>query len=105
MVNNLCYLTYKTAVILASDYQKIDDVLRMVIAGTPEQTTQLESYLEKRSQAGELVYGIHISNRALLTCLIANRNGFHIHLVDAADGGYALAAKKLKSSLINHPAR
>lgn len=96
---------HKTAVILASDYQKIDDVLRMVIAGTPEQTTQLESYLEKRSQAGELVYGIHISNRALLTCLIANRNGFHIHLVDAADGGYALAAKKLKSSLINHPAR
>lgn len=91
--------SYKKSVALASDYQKIDDVLRMVIAGTPAQTAQLENYLAHRLQAGELVYGIHISNRALLTCLISDRNDWHIHLVDAADGGYALAAKQLKLQL------
>lgn len=91
--------SYKKSVALASDYQKIDDVLRMVIAGTPAQTEQLENYLAHRLQAGELVYGIHISNRALLTCLISSRNDRHIHLVDAADGGYALAAKQLKLQL------
>ena len=90
---------YKKSVALASDYQKMDDVLRMVIAGTPAQTQQLENYLEKRWKQGEIAYGIHISNRALLTCLISNRTGWHIHLVDAADGGYALAAKKMKLQL------
>ena len=87
---------YKKAVIFASDYQKIDDVLRMVIAGTPIKTSQLDAYLAQRLKAGELAYGIHVSNRALLTCMILDRHERHIHLVDAADGGYALAAKQLK---------
>jgi hypothetical protein len=87
---------YKTDLRAASDRQKIDDVLRMVLAGTPAQTEQLTQYLEKRFQAGHLVYGIHVSDRALLTCLILDRRNHHLHLVDGADGGYALAAQALK---------
>jgi hypothetical protein len=90
---------YQQSVAMASDYQKIDDVLRMVIAGRPEQTAQLVEYLSDRLQRGELAYGVHVSDRALLTCLIFDRNDRHIHLVDAADGGYALAAKQLKAQL------
>jgi hypothetical protein len=90
---------YKQAVSQASDYKKIDDVLRMVIAGTPAQTAQLVECLEAQRLAGELVYGLHVSDRALVTCMIFDRNDRHIHLVDAADGGYAIAAKQLKRQL------
>ncbi|WP_404790434.1 DUF3095 domain-containing protein [Altericista sp. CCNU0014] len=87
---------YKRELRAASDCQKIDDALRMVLAGTPEQTEQLTQYLESRFQAGHLVYGIHISDRALLTCLILDRRNRHLHLVDGAGGGYAFAARELK---------
>lgn len=90
---------YKSDVIAATDYQKIDDVLHMVISGTPTQTHQLTRYLERQYQQGRLVFGLHVSNRALMTCLILSRRDRHIHLVDGADGGYTLAAKQLKERL------
>ncbi|MBD2021897.1 DUF3095 domain-containing protein [Leptolyngbya sp. FACHB-36] len=90
---------YKSDVCAASDYQKIDDVLRMVISSKPAQTEQLTQYLDQRFRAGQLAYGIHVSDRALMTCLILDRRNQHFHLIDGADGGYALAAKALKSQL------
>jgi hypothetical protein len=90
---------YKQDVWAASDYQKIDDTLRMVIAGSPAQTKQLMDYLEQRFRQGHLTYGLHISDRALMTCLIMNRRDRHFHLIDGADGGYALAAKAMKAQL------
>jgi hypothetical protein len=90
---------YKADVRAASDYQKIDDALRMVIAGSPDQTEQLVRYLEDRLEQGHLVYGIHVSDRALMTCLIMDRRDHHFHLIDGADGGYALAAQRMKARL------
>ena len=90
---------YKRAVREATDFQKMDDVLRMVIAGNSAQTQQLVQYLEQRSQSGQLAYGLHVSDRAVLTCLIFNRQDHHFHLIDAAGGGYALAAQDLKVQL------
>lgn len=90
---------YRQEVWAASDYQKLDDSLRMVMAGTPAQTQQLTDYLEDRYQRGQLAYGLHVSDRALMTCLILNRRDCHFHLIDSADGGYALAAKQLKARL------
>lgn len=90
---------YKDDVRMASDYQKIDDILRMVIASNPTRTEKLTGYLEQCFRAGLLTYGIHVSDRALLTCMILDRRDRHFHLVDGADGGYALAAKGLKAQL------
>lgn len=90
---------YKEDLCRASDYQKMDDILRMVISGTPKQTEQLQQYLEQCWRSGHLVYGMHISDRALVTCLILDRRDRHFHLVDGADGGYALAAKAMKAQL------
>ncbi|MBD2105675.1 DUF3095 domain-containing protein [Nodosilinea sp. FACHB-13] len=90
---------YKASVRAASDYQKIDDMLRMVIAGSPAQTDQIVAYLESRLALGHLVYGVHVSDRALMTCLIMDRRDRHFHLIDGADGGYALAAQQLKARL------
>ncbi|MBW4484172.1 MAG: DUF3095 domain-containing protein [Tildeniella torsiva UHER 1998/13D] len=91
--------SYKASVRAASDYQKIDDMLRMVIAGSPAQTDQIVAYLESRLAQGHLVYGVHVSDRALMTCLIMDRRDRHFHLIDGADGGYALAAQQLKARL------
>jgi hypothetical protein len=90
---------YRDDVILNSDYRKFDGVLRMVIDGNKEQRARLDHYLAARSEVGELVYGIHVSKTALITCLILNRDGNHIHLIDGNDGGYALAATQLKDQL------
>ncbi len=90
---------YKAALQAATDYQKIDDALRMTIASSPTRTEALRQYLERRFLAGELVYGLHVSDRALLTCLIFEQRRRHLHFIDGADGGYTLAAKALKQRL------
>jgi hypothetical protein len=49
--------------------------------------------------AGKCHYGIHVSNAALVTCIIDNRAGEHYHFVDGADGGYTLAAEAMKEQM------
>jgi hypothetical protein len=56
----------------------------------------LNRYLKNNYKKGKLVYGLHISDRALMTCLVFERNGRQVHFVDGADGGYAVAAKAMK---------
>lgn len=90
---------YRELVFRTSDYKKFDDTLRMTIAGTAAQRAQLEAYLEARFRGGELVYGLHVADRAVLTCLVFERMGRQVHFVDGADGGYALAARALKLRL------
>lgn len=87
---------YREDLCAASDYQKIDDALRMVISGTSSQTHELKAFLEAQRQDGRLVYGLHMSDRALMTCMFMSRRDHHIHFIDGADGGYALAARDLK---------
>lgn len=83
----------------ATDYRKFDDMLRMIIAGNSNQRKSLMNFLEKNYQAGKLVYGIHVSDRVLMTCLIPLGGTKEVHLIDGADGGYALAAKDMKARL------
>ena len=82
-----------------SDFQKFDDTLRMTIDSTPEQRKELVEYLEAQKSKGVLYYGIQISDSALMTCMVFDRKDRHLHFVDGASGGYALAAKQMKSQL------
>ncbi|AFY72849.1 Protein of unknown function (DUF3095) [Synechococcus sp. PCC 7502] len=88
---------YKNIVTDATDYRKFDDLLRMVISSTTAQRKQLLNYLETEYVNGRLVYGFHVSDRALMTCLVFERNGRQVHFIDGADGGYAYAAKVMKA--------
>jgi hypothetical protein len=88
---------YKSRIIRTTDTEKFDDMLRMVVSTNKIQTKELEEYLEKQYQNKNLVYGIHKSDSALMTCLIFERHGKHIHFVDSSNGGYALASKELKN--------
>ena len=71
----------------------------MTIDSKPEQRQQLVEYLEAQKEAGTLFYGIQISDSALMTCMVFDRKDRHLHFVDGASGGYALAAKQMKSQL------
>ncbi|MEG3639756.1 DUF3095 domain-containing protein [Magnetococcus sp. PR-3] len=90
---------YRQRTVQGCDYQKFDGMLRMVVSGRTKQRKKLEAWLQQEQDKGRLVYGLHVSDRALMTCLIFQRHGRHVHFVDGADGGYALAAKSLKAQL------
>lgn len=81
---------YPTIVAAATACRKFDDMLRMVIAGNTQQRQQLTDYLDQKYQIGQLTYGLHVSDRAVLTCLVFERNGRQVHFVDGADGGYSV---------------
>jgi hypothetical protein len=90
---------YKESLVTNTDFRKFDGNLRMVISGNAVQRNSLEQFLKKQYQKGQLNYGLHISDRAIMTCVISDYNLHHIHFVDGADGGYAMAAKTLKKQL------
>ena len=95
----VCINKYKNIILKTTDTEKFDDMLRMVISTKRNQTKELEKYLEEEYQNKNLVYGIHKSDSALMTCLIFQRHGKHIHFIDSSNGGYALASKELKNRL------
>ena len=90
---------YKPDMVRHADYRKFDDSLRMVISGTVEQRRQLQEYLAKLYEEGSLYYGIHLSQSALITCMVYRYHRQHIHFVDGNDGGYAEAARHLKKQV------
>ncbi len=83
----------------ATDYRKFDGVLRMILAGTTAQRQRLEALLSARYDAGDLAWGLHVSDRAVMTCLVYKRMGQQVHFVDGANGGYTAAAVPFKKRL------
>jgi hypothetical protein len=83
----------------SSDFRKFDNTLKMIVACTRAGREALVRELEAMRGAGRLFYGVHVSDRALTTCLLHEGSTREVHFVDAADGGYAYAAKQLKQQL------
>ncbi|MEZ5773742.1 MAG: DUF3095 domain-containing protein [Hyphomicrobiaceae bacterium] len=80
-----------------TDFRKYDGMLRMVLDVTPQEADRIEALLEEGFRAGRLVYGLHRSQAALMTCLVFSlQSSEHVHFIDGADGGYALAAEAFK---------
>jgi len=90
---------YKSNFIANTDCRKFDDALRMVVSGSISQREQLTAYLQQQYEQGYLVYGLHSAKASLATCLVRDFNTNHVHFVDAANGGYALAARQMKTQL------
>ena len=91
---------YKREMRANADFRKFDDMLRMVLDCRHEQVERLQVFLESARAAGEIAYGLHRSNQALMTCLVFSAvQGRHVHFIDGADGGYAMAAAQLKGQL------
>ena len=91
---------YRGEVVQNTDHRKFDDTLRILLSGTAAERQALEAWLDQRHAAGLLAHGMQVSSSSLMTCLIGDRSaGDHIHFVDGASGGYALAAVDLKRRL------
>jgi hypothetical protein len=87
---------YKETLVRNSDVRKFVDVYRQILAGTAAQRIALTGWLEERYAAGDLVYGLHVTDRAHMTCLVFDYSGRHMHFIDGADGGLFLAARAFK---------
>lgn len=97
-------LRYLRSLPTHSDHRKFDDMIRMVIDCTPDQVARIQDYLEEQRLNGELFYGLHLSTEALMTCYVQEvEEGGHIHFIDGGNGGYAMAAKQLKSQMLGQP--
>lgn len=90
---------YASELVENTDFRKFDETLRMVLDLSEDEIGKLEEFLEAERSAGRLVYGLHRAPSALVTCFVRSYAGNHLHFVDGANGGYALAAKQLKSQL------
>ncbi|MGA8967513.1 MAG: DUF3095 family protein, partial [Pseudolabrys sp.] len=88
---------YTQELIENSDFRKFDDSLRMVLDCTPELAAEIEDYLKEAAAKGLVRYGTHRQDAAMMTCFTPSPvNPNHVHFIDGAQGGYALAAAALK---------
>lgn len=90
---------YKRELVDNCDYRRFGDGLRLVVDLNVAEIYRLESRLAAEHRAGRLAYGLHRSSAARLTCLVRSYDGAHVHFVDGADGGFALAARDLRAQL------
>jgi len=83
-----------------SDYRRFDDVLRLILDCTPEHRQAIEELLAAAHGCGEIVYGTHRSDAALMTCLLFDlKDSRHLHFIDGTDGGFTYAARGMKAQI------
>jgi hypothetical protein len=96
---------YRTELRFNSDFRRFNDTLRMVLDCTPAQAREIETFLASLHEDGEVAYGSHHADAALMTCLVFSlERSDHIHFLDGADGGFTLAARQLKAQLADRAA-
>jgi hypothetical protein len=81
-----------------SDFRKFDDGLKLTVDISTEACAQIGELLERAAADGVCRYGMHEQDAALMTCIIPSfRERDHVHFIDGAAGGYAMAETQLKS--------
>ena len=91
---------YKREVMANTDYQRFDDTLRMVLDCSEDQIAAMETELVRLRAETGIAYGLHVSDTALMTCLVFSlEESQHLHFMDGGDGGFAIAAKQMKAQL------
>lgn len=89
---------YRAQTVLNADFRKFDDGLHMTIDCAPESADRIEAMLAAEEAAGVVRYGSWRQSAALMTCLVSSmQTDNHLHFIDGAEGGYAAAARRLKS--------
>lgn len=90
---------YRSEVITNTDFCKHDETLCFVIDCPLPGVDAIRRYLEDKASAGAFRYGVHLSDTALMTCLVtAPADSLHVHFVDGGGGGYTSASRGLKGS-------
>ena len=88
---------YRHQLVENTDFRKFDDGLRMTLDCTPALADRLGQLLQEAERQSIARSGLHRQEAALMTCFVPSpTRPDHIHFVDGAMGGYAMAAKALK---------
>ncbi len=88
---------YRRDVVENSDFRKYDDNLRMTLDCTPAIADRIEQRLQQAEANNVARFGLHRQPAAIMTCIVPSiAESNHVHFVDGAAGGYALAARRLK---------
>ena len=91
---------YRAELRASSDFRRFDDMLRMILDCPVHIADQIDVLFSELRKQGKIVFGLHRSDQALMTCLAFSlEKGEHIHFVDGSDGGYTMAAIQLKAQL------
>ena len=78
----------------------------MALDVSDQQAALITAYLDGEQEAGHLIYGTHLADSALMTCLVLSlEQSEHVHFIDGSDGGFTRAAQQFKSSLARVPDR
>ena len=90
---------YTRELIDNSDFRKFDDSLRMVLDCTPALADEIEQHLKECAARGIVRFGTHRQHAAMMTCFTPSpTSSNHVHFIDGALGGYAMAASAMKES-------
>ena len=88
---------YRRDLAANSDFRKFDDGLKMTIDVDAEHLERIEARLRQAEAEGVCRFGLHRQDSALMTCFVPTplmRD--HMHFIDGASGGYAMAAMALR---------
>ncbi len=89
---------YRREITTNTDFSKRDDVVSLVLDCDESAIAAIRGALDIRVARGELRYGMHLSDTALMTCIVTSLGEHeHAHFVDGANGGYTQAALGLKA--------
>jgi len=90
---------YRADVAANTDFRKFDDGLKMTLDVDPARLQKIEARLSQAVTDGIGRYGLHRQDAALMTCIVPSPlNTDHMHFVDGASGGYAMAATQIKGA-------
>ncbi|SER65760.1 Protein of unknown function [Rhizobium sp. NFR03] len=91
---------YRQDVASNSDFRKFDDGLKMTIDIEAARLASIEARLDRAASEGVCRYGLHRQDEALMTCIVPTAlSRDHMHFIDGANGGYAMAASQLKAPM------
>ena len=83
----------------AVDFARSGESLALVFDCPLDRIEVIRTYLEGRTKDGAFRYGMHVSDHAVMTCLVTSTEDEHVHFVDGGDGGYTRAATQLKAQV------
>jgi hypothetical protein len=89
---------YRAAISSNADYRKFDDGLKMTLDCDAVTRDRLVALLDRAQADGTVRYGLHEQAEAMLTCIVPSvSQDNHMHFIDGAAGGYAMAAARIKA--------
>ncbi len=91
---------YRRETAANSDFRKFDDGLKLTLDLPGPTLDRLRNRLDEAETGGLCLYGLHLQDEALMTCIVPSPTASdHIHFIDGAGGGYVEAARMLKGKL------